>query len=60
MTKSGVVPLKAIVMHIRRCRMSDPEPEDKEYTVENAAEDTGVSIEEATAAWVYAAEGDDS
>ena len=34
--------------------------EDEEYTVENAAEDTGISVEEATAAWEYAAEEDDS
>ena len=36
--------------------MSDP---DEEYTVENAAEDTGVSVEEAEAAWECAAESDE-
>ena len=33
------------------------DPEDDDYTVEDAAEDTGVSVEEAEAAWEYAEEG---
>jgi len=37
----------------------DPDEEDEGYTVANAAEDTGVSVEEVEACWAGAEEDDD-